>query len=332
MNEPVWKLIKIAKSISAHDPLLSYELERGARSLSATMNPEAMGLEKDIESTLTVLKSMRQEISLALAKLETDSDTEEFAKFFDDAADAEVEELKRLMKGRTSSRVAGPKEWLRKLFKGGPEGVEKHDPSKDEVSDAKYNMSDSDMDSFVDGGDWKDPGHYVGEEAKENNEFFSGVKNLLGQFEKIRKEPSKRGMLELMKALDTSVKGGQKILDGTRKHQQAPEGEEDAMDTLNELHRTRGEGKGEDDGVVDLSKHFKKDDFTSKAVGFAEQIRDAKGDEGKLKSIVKEMFDKLGPELSHAKAASVGSLVRMAHANPAIRPGLLLIIKKTLAA
>lgn len=327
MNEPAWKLIKIARGLASRDPLLAYELEASVRRLTVA-NPSAQTLEKEIESAVTVLKSMRQELELALAKLETDSDAEEFAKFFDDAAEAEVEELRRLLKGRVSAaHMAGPKDWLKKLFK------RKESPAEDEESKSTYNMSDADMDAFVQGdGDWKDPGHYVGEEAKENNEFFSGVKNLLGQFDKMKKEPSKDGATDLMKAVDTLVKGGEKLLGGTRKHQQAPEGEDDPMDTLNQLERTRGESKEEEDGVVDLSKFVKKDDFASKAVGFAEQIRDAKGDEEKLKSIVKAMFEKLGPELGQAKAASVGALVRMAHANPDLRPGLLLVIKKTLAA
>lgn len=322
MDSHTWNLIKAARRIASHDPLLAYELERGTRRLCAVINPGARGLESEISSMVTVLKSLRGELKGALDKLEEeewDPDADEFAKFFDDQASAEEEELRRLLKRvrAASSVVAGPKDWLKSLFKG-----KKKDP-EDGGSGATYQMDDASMDEFVEGKrDWADPGHYVGEEKKQNEDFFGGVKKALTDMESVRKKPSKGSIQSLIGFIDRLVKSADALVGGVREHLRDPApGKADLTDTdLGDKHRKQ----------PSKSKMLEGDALAQAVDYYTDLLREKIGDDAATVKGLKEFFKAVGlgederVELASVRAAS---LVRIAHAHPALRPALLPVIR-----
>ena len=96
MSRALWRLVKTARDVGKLNPLLGYELERRAISV---INPGARKFEQNLENTITILEALKDELDDALKMLDTE-DAKEFAKFFEDAAEAEEEEKKRHTKRR----------------------------------------------------------------------------------------------------------------------------------------------------------------------------------------------------------------------------------------
>lgn len=324
MNAHTWKLIKIARRLAAHDPLLAYELEEGTRRLCAVINPEAKGFEQGVDSMVTVLKSLKGELEDVLKKMGDDPDAAEFAKFFDDQASAEEEELRRLLKQVRSAsvRAAGPKDWLKGLFKG------KKKPAEDEESKSTYQMDDSTMDEFVEGKrDWADPGHYVGEEKQQNDEFFGGVKKALSDMEAVRKKPSKGAVESLIKFVDKLIKSGGSLIGGLRQHLRDPgPGRADMTQTdLGDKHRKQ----------PGAPKKLEGDALAQAVDYYTDLLREKIGDDDATMKGLKEFFNAVGlgkDERFELASVNVASLIRTAHACPELRKALIPVIKSKVKA
>lgn len=331
MNTPAWRLIKLARSISKRDPILGYELEQNVRHYVALINPGAESADEKLESTVTVLKSLRQELEDIVAKMDSDADAEEFAKFFDDEAAAEEEELRRLLKEvrSASTKVAGPLDWLKKKFKKSPPKAD------DSESGPSYEMSDSTMDDFVDGkGDWEDASHYVQEEANEKKQFSDTVQKILSDVDAVRKKPSMPTLEKLIDQISKAVDFGENLMKGAFKHHSGPA--ESPSKAVEDIEN--------DDGSIDVDTS-ELDKKNSKITPELEQtidqyvdaLQDAKGDEKKTVQYLQELFDEVKPVLTYDSlfAAAVAAsglrpaqIVRLAHSNPGLRPALLPVLKR----
>ena len=319
MSLQIWKIVKVARKVARTNPLLGYELERCA---VAVINPEAKSFGQTLEGTVAVLKSLKQELEGALQKLEEgewDQDTAEFAKFFDDAAEAEAEELRQMLK-RVSS-TAGVKDFFKGLFKG----KKKKPADEDDESTIKpsYQMDDSTMDEFVEGKkDWADPGHYVGEEVKEQKEFFGGVDKVVKDVEKARKEPSKSLVQGLLKEIGKLVRHGENMMKGVRKHLLEPGVKAEITE---EGLKEKEPSKKEKPSPEKLE---------STVAYYADLLKDTLGDEGKTIKLLKELFHAVGPAVEEERASLASrrtfasALIRIAHANPELRPRLLPVIRR----
>ena len=207
---PVQSLLKIAKDLQKTDPLLAYELEK---SIVAISNPGATSFKDKIESIVTVLKSLKQELESADAEIDSDTDLEEFAKFFDDAAEAEADQLENLLsKARRSAsvRIAGPLNKLKGLFK--------KDPNIDEdfeVMKPSYDLSYEDTEKFVEGGDL-DSAYFIRKEKEENDEFLNSVEKTLSDVEELRAEPSRSLLKSLIERVTLLIEDGMNLLGAKR--------------------------------------------------------------------------------------------------------------------
>jgi SPX domain protein involved in polyphosphate accumulation len=178
----VCNLLRIASSIEASDPILAYELERNAL---AVINPGAKRFEEHVKETVDVLKALKEELEAADKKLDLD-DAKEFAKFFDNEAEAQVEELRQILKVgavllRYADDTAGVMDKVKGFFK-----KKKKEPETEEKP-AGYQMSEREQDEFVEGNrDWTDGSQKVEKESKENKEFFEDAKSVQTLFEKVR--------------------------------------------------------------------------------------------------------------------------------------------------
>ena len=336
MNSQAWRLVKIARRVAKSDPLLGYELEQNVRSYVALINPGAQSGKQKLESTVTVLKSLRQELEDIIKKMDSDEDAAEFAKFFDDEGAAEEEELRRLLKDirSASTKLAGPKEWLKKLFspsKG------KSKPADEDVNmSPSYDMGDSAVDDFVEGkSDWKDSSHYVQEESNENAEFGKQVKSILDGVEKARKEPSMSAVEKLIDQISKAVDFGERLLKGNYKHQEGPSDSKSVSDKVKDIDDS--EPTKPEEPKAPESKDSKLTPDMKKSIDqYVDAIQKSKGDEKKTIQYLQELFDEVKPALEYqsvfasavsASGLSASQLVRFAHANPALRPALLPVLK-----
>ena len=324
MNSNTWRLIRIAKRISREDPILGYDLEVAARKHGAVSNPGRSNFDKDLQSTVTILKSLKQELNGALEKLDSgklEEDTEEFSKFFKDEASAEQEELRQILKRvkAASSRTAGPKDFLKGLFK------KKKAPKEESGGmSPSYQMDDSTSDEFVEGKrDWMEPGQYVEHESKQNKEFFGKVNEVTDTVEKLRDKPTKGAIESLLKTIDWLISGGEKLLKGVREHLKT---------TMPEI----GEEGSKEEKKSPLKREKLSPEKLEDVVGhYSELLKESSGDENKTIKFLKEFFDAVGPSIKDDRAALAATrkkllpvLIRVAFTTPRVRPMFLPVIRR----
>lgn len=312
MDQNSWKLIKIARAISKNDPLHGYDLEQSARRMIALINPGAKTFEQSVESLVTVLKSLKQELESASEKLSDDMDASEFAKFFDDAADAESEELRRLLKSMraASIHVAGPMDWIRNKFK-------KPEPEESTGLEPSYEMPDSAMNDFVEGDrNWEEPSHYIEKETSENKEFFSDVESLLADIDAVKKKPSKELLDKSIHFIDHLITKGQELVKGVRDHLKEKPAKAEVSDN--------GMDSKSEPGPAKLPAKLTLQHYV-------DMLNDALGDEGQTVKALKGLFKEVGPALGMADRAKVSStLIRTANRHTKLRPVILPYLKRTL--
>ncbi|OPZ37696.1 MAG: hypothetical protein BWY99_01831 [Synergistetes bacterium ADurb.BinA166] len=313
MSVPIWKIVRVARRIAKSSPLLGYDLERFA---VGVMNPGVQTFEQNLENTVSVLRSLEEELQKALDELDT-ADAAEFAKFFSDATEAETHELQRMLK--KVSTTAGVKDFFKGLFKKGPKK-----PKDDGSSGMEpfYQMDDAAVDAFVDGsGEWSAPSQYIEQEAAKNQQFFDGVSKVLKDVAKARKTPSRSLIDGLLSEVRRLIQFGDKLVQGLKK----------AIPKKSPPPKPGSPSKG---------SKIAPEKLESTVTHYADALKQSVGDEKKTISLLKELFDSVGPALQEERASISSSirsfasvLVRIAHANPELRPGLIpVILRATKAA
>jgi len=303
MNKNTWNLIKIAKQVSKYDPLLGYELERDARTLAlAVINPNAR---PNIESAVTVLKSLKQEFEQAIQKLDEDMDMSEFAKWFDDASDAEAEELRKILKVSSTS-VAGPLDWVKNKFK-------KNKPQAD--FPPAPDMSEKEEEDFFKKGDemgGEEPESDVQKGYKAKKQFLGDVKTLLDDMDAVKRKPSKELLQKSIYFIQQLIEQGMKVLKG---------GEEKAPEGPKEPKKPAGDPKGP---AGKLPPKMTLQHYVS-------LLGDALGDENKTLEVLRDLFKEVQPALKGEDRAALAAirkqlipiLVRVAYQIPRLRPQIL---------
>lgn len=305
-------MVRIARKLSRTNPLLAYDLERYA---VAAINPEAKGFEQTLEGTVSVLKSLKEELEKALKELDT-ADAAEFAKFFEDATEAETVELHRMLKKVSST--AGVKDFFKGLFK------RKKKPAEQEPAwmEPSYIMDEPTIDEFVEGKrEWTDPGHYVEQEAAEHKEFFDGVNKVLKDMDKVREKPSRVLVGKILNEVSRLIRHGENLMKGIRKHLLEPASKVEIVE----------EGLGE---KKPAKKKLSPEKLESTVTYYADMLKDTLGDEKKTVSLLRELFKAVEPAIEEERASLASrrvfasALVRIAHANPELRPRLLPVIQR----
>lgn len=308
----VRNLLRIAARIEETDPLLAYELSRSALSV---INPGAKAFDKTVEETVDLLKGLRDDLVEADKKLDLD-DAKEFAKFFDAEAEAETEELRQLLKVGSmllrADDTAGVMDKVKGLFKKKPK-------SEPEESSPIYDMSEQEMDEFVDGTrDWTDAGQKVEKETKENKDFFEDAKAVQTLLDRVRDKPSRSMVRSIIDDLGDLIERGTKLLKKERPVGDAP--------TVNVDETGLGEGAKKAPSTQGLE---------GTVTRYTDLLNSIEGDDAKLVKTLKEFFNKVKPFLEEDRASLASKrakilplLVRTASANPSVRPALLPVIKR----
>lgn len=328
---PVKNLLRIASSIEAEDPLLSYELSESVRRIVgdhvrvSVVNPGVQTFEEYVEQMVLVLKSLGQELETALRDFD---DAREFAKFFAEGL-AEEQELRQLLeKSKSLGKVAstaGFGDWFK-----GVVNLFRSENKEDEESGVQpsYTLDESTIEDFVEGSaEWADASHYIEQEFQENKEFFGGADEVLAALGQLKKSPTEDGVKSLLEKVRQYVRFGERMLRGVRKHLMEPA----AKITLEEDEVPAAKGETGPALKVDLED----------TVGhYIDALRGALGDEKKTVNLLKELFGKVEPlvqeergEISfaarmEARRRVLPLLVKLAHSRPHTRPVLLPIIRK----
>ncbi len=316
MNTPyVRNLLRIASSIRASNPLLAYDLERSALSV---INPGAASFEKTLEDTVDHLKALKSDLEEADKKLDLD-DAKEFAKFFDEEAKAQEEELRQLLKVSAvliqADDTAGIMDKVKGIFKKKPK------PDSDESSPS-YDMSEQEMDEFVEGDrDWVDGSKKVEKETSENKAFFEDVKSVQTLLDRVRDKPSRSMVRTIIQDLGDLIERGTKLLKKDRKVDDAPSVKLDDSG-LNDKPAAKT-GPAAVPGLEGIVTQY------------TSLLQDVEGDDKKLVKLLKEFFNKVKPALEEDRAQLAAKrakilplLVRTASASPGVRPALVPVIRR----
>lgn len=326
----VKNLLRIASSIEAENPILSYELSRSVRRIVgdharvSVVNPGVQTFEEYVGQMVAVLKSLSQELETALRDFD---DAREFAKFFTEGL-AEEQELRQLLEkskslGKVAS-VAGFGDWFK-----GVVNLFRSENKEDEEAGAQpsYTLDESTIEDFVEGSsEWADASHYIEQEFRENKEFFGGADEVLAALGQLKESPTEEGVKSLLERVKQYVRFGERMLRGVRKHLMEPA----AKITLEEDEEPAAKSETGPSLKVDLED----------TVGhYIDALRGALGDERKTVNLLKELFGKVEPlvqeergEISFAARMAarrrvLPALVRLAHARPSTRRVLLPFIK-----
>lgn len=313
----VVNLLRIAASLEATNPVLAYELERSAL---AVINPGAKSFEKNLGDLVEVLKGLKQELEAADKKLDLD-DAAEFAKFFDNEAEAEAEELRQMLKvgsfllHMADESTGGIMDKVKGLFK------KKDKKPETEEKPAGYQMSEREMDEFVEGDrDWVEGSQKVEQESKENKEFFEDAKAVQTLLDRVRDKPSRSMVRTIIKDLGDLIERGTKLMKGDRKVQDSLSHKDVVVD---DDAKPAPKGKPAMQGLEGIVTQY------------TSLLNDIEGDDAKLVKTLKEFFKKVQPVLEEDRASLAAKrakilplLVRTASANPRVRPALLPVIKR----
>lgn len=345
-------LLHIAAGLK--DPLIAYELERNVLSLSglrkvrrAVVNPGVKTWEEHVDGMVAVLKSLDAELAEALAEAETiqdlkdvDAISAEFADLFGDVL-AEEEQLgvlvdnsSNLGKIASHGRVAGIGDFLKGILKG----MKGEGPDAPEGADAgmapSYTLDEGTMDDFVEGkAEWMDASQYIEEEFNEHKDFFGGASDVLESIKSIRQQIQDATLevptvQKLRDKVQNLIRHGQNMLKGIKKHLLEP-----APQVI--LEEDDDEAPADDDKSGGDSPLW---DLGTTVEHYVDVLRENLGDENKLKSLLKELFKKVGPVVQGERASLAArrqaqrivlpALVRLAHARPHLRPVFLPIIRQ----
>lgn len=312
----VRNLLRIASRLEATDPILAYELERNAL---AVINPGAQTFEKHVEDTVNVLKSLKEELEQADKQLDLD-DAKEFAKFFDDEAEAQVEDLRQQLKVgamilRLADDTAGVMDKVKGLFK------KKEKKPDVEEKPAGYQMSEREQDEFVEGDrDWTDGGQKVEKESKENKEFFEDAKSVQTLLDQVRDKPSRSMVRTIIQDLGDLIERGTKLMKGDRKVEDSLSHKDVVVDDDAKPAPKKGPDTKGLEGIV---------------TRYSDLLNSIEGDDQKLVKTLKEFFNKVKPFIEEDRASLAANrrrilplLIRTASSNPRIRPAILPVIKR----
>jgi hypothetical protein len=188
-------------------------------------------------------------------------------------------------------------------------------------------MDDSTIDEIVEGKrDWVDSSHYVEQESKENKEFFDGVDKVLKDMETVRSKPSKGLVQSILKNVSGLIRHGENLLKGVHKH---------LLEPAAKVEITNEDLKGKKPAhKAPLSP----EKLESTVSHYADILKSSIGDEKKTISLLKELFDTVGPSIKEDRASLASRtnfasiLIRIAHSTPELRPRLLPVIKKAVEA
>jgi len=313
----VVNLLRIASSLEASDPVLARQLERCALSV---VNPGAKKFEEHVGEVVEVLKSLKSDLEKADKQLDTD-DAKEFAKFFDDEAKAETEDLRQMLKVsavllRYADDTAGIMDKVKGFFKKKPADETK-------ANEPSYQMDESEMDEFVEGKrDWSEPSQKIEKETRENKEFFEDAKSVQNLIDKVRDKPSRNMVRTIIDDLGGLIERGTALMKGKRKVEEAVSHKDVLVD---ESAKPAPKQKPSTQGLEGTVTRY------------TDLLNSIEGDDAKLLKTLKEFFGKVKPfleedvaEISMAskRAKILPILVRTASANPRVRPVLLPVIKR----
>jgi hypothetical protein len=309
-------LLRIASKLSKTDPILAYELER--RTL-ALVHPGVQKFEEHVKDVVEILKGLKDELVQADRELDVDKDFEEFAKFFDDEAEAQKEELSNKLKivsasMRVAEETANISDIVKNIFKKKPKKTE------DESIDTDYRMDDSTMDEFVEGKrGWEDPSVYAEKETKENKEFFEDSKSIVNLLDKVRDEPSRKMVKFIIDHLNDLIDKGTRLMHGVYEKTKPVEIEDD-------------EKKKPEEKKPGVKKTFNLDNTIEH---YMDMLKESSGDEQKVVKYLKEFFNAVKPALEEDRAALASNrakilpiLVAAAKASPRTKSILASIVRR----
>jgi len=312
-------LIRIANELSESDPLLGHELEESVR--TAIINPNVETFSKQVERAVATLKSLKSTIEETMKEF-GDVDAEnmaDFASTFDDAAAAEIEALRTVMERvqasrSASSREAGPKDWLKGLFKKKDKKPET--TWEDSEMQPSYRMDDADIEDWIGGKkDW-DSSKSISEEAGEKDKFFGGVSDVVKMFDKLVKAPSKGAIDTMLKAINGLLDLGKKLIG-------APEAKPKPAGPPKPGDRPKSQAKPEE---------IKTPKFDEVVSHYVDMLQENAGDPIKMKKYLKELFTKVKADVEDEKvsfASKRRAAVRLAtfvRGNPSFKGALLPMI------
>lgn len=321
MSVYAFRVMRIARELAKTDALLAYELEQNVRTMLAA-NPGFVSFETLVQNALDRLAEVKSVLDETLKKHSefTEDDLNDFASTFDDEAAAEVESLRLLMEQAkaaklASSRQAGPKDWFKGLFK------KKNKQKKEEESDDRqpsYRMDDSDMDDFIEGKkDW-DSSRSISEQAKEKDEFFDGVKNVMKIYEKVIEAPSKAGIQSLSKLIDDITSLGKKLIGKSSPKEESVEKKKPTPKVVE-----KKPSQAETPNLEGVVQHY------------VDMLQESSGDIEKTKKYLKELFQAVKKDVAEEHASLASSVIRRKAAvrlasyvkvRPAMKPALLPLI------
>ena len=304
-------LIRIARTLSESDPLLGLELEESVRTAIIRSNVETYS--KHVERAVATLKSLKSTIEETMKEF-GDVDAEnmaDFASSFDDAAAAEIEALRTLMERvqarSASSREAGPKDWLKGLFKKDKK-PEQSKSWEDSEMQPSYRMDDADIEDWIGGKkDW-DSSKSISEEAGEKDKFFGGVSDVVKMFDKLVKAPSKGAIDTMLKAINGLLDLGKKIIGAPEPKPAGP---------------PKPQAKPEE---------IKTPKFDEVVSHYVDMLQENAGDPIKMKKYLKELFSKVKADVEDEKVSFASrrrAAVRLAtfvRGNPSYRAAILPVI------
>jgi hypothetical protein len=316
MESSLENLIRISSDISRSHPALSKSLRLSTIRMAA--NPDSYRFEDRLQGLVVILKSIQQDLERSLKEVSGD-DFNEFKKFFKGEFEAEQEQIKQILDGIRTPKTAGPADFFKGLFKKKPKPIP--NPVEDSVSDSSYSMSDYDMDSFVDGKtEWGDSSEYVEKEYKENQKFFTRVKNFMNKIGELKINPSKEMVRSAISVVRSIIQEAESLIKGSRS----------SLDKKPEPTLTLEDDSNSPPGK---SPPKKKIDLENTVNHYADMLLESASDEQKSLRLLKELFSKVGPYLEEDRASLASSrlahsLVRVASSSPRTRHIILPIIRK----
>ncbi len=257
----------------------------------AVVNPGAKSSKKHVEEAMEVLLDFRDVLKTTMDKFGAldPENVKEFMSVFDDEAQAEREALEKLMgEARAASdKTAGPMDFVKGLFK------KKGKPAEDKPEEGpSYNVTDDDMDAFVQGIDI-DKGAKVDKEFKAKKDFDSGMKEVKKTMETLDKSPTKEGIEKLLKRIDEIIEHGAVLLGKkpVKKKVSPPAGKDGQKDG--------DAGKGE--APKKTGDVFQTPNAMVTITNYVDLIGENESNPTKVKKLLKELFQTLRVDVASSR-------------------------------
>ncbi len=241
-------------------------------------NPGAKSSKEHLTEAMDALKKYRDVLQTTMDKFGAldPENVKEFMSVFDDKAAAEKEVLENLMREvrSASDRTAGPMDFVKGLFKK-KEKPAKEDKAEDQPS---YDISDDEMDSFVQGID-VDKGAKVDRGFKVKKDFDSGMSTVKKTMETLDKSPTKEGIEKLLKKIDQVIELGVELLGG----------------------KPDKRGHAPPSPKADKPQGFKTPNAMVTVKNYVDLINDNESNPEKVKKLLKELFQTLRVDVASKK-------------------------------